>query len=137
MKRDSQRLFKYIQFLGFVTILQIQITEIFIVKLNSNNCRRASYALGVHGRSRVVLFKFQHFAGKDGPNVACILPDMYNIGCLIDQHSKSQCMFVIVSSFCWWSIFISYRWKTSTICNWNSSSKINATNTKWKTKNDN
>ena len=62
MKRDCYRLFKYIKFLKLVTVLQIQITEIVIVKLNSNCCRRASFALGVHGIFRVLLFKFKHKA---------------------------------------------------------------------------
>ena len=30
------------------------------MKSNSNGCRRASCALGVHGRSRVLLFEIQH-----------------------------------------------------------------------------
>ena len=60
MQRDFQRLFEHIQFLGFVTVLEIQIIEIVIVKLNSNGCQHASCALGVHGRSRVLLFEFQY-----------------------------------------------------------------------------
>ena len=60
MRNDSHRFFEYIQFLGLVTFLQIQITKIVIVKLNSNGCRRASCALGVHGKSKVLLFEFQH-----------------------------------------------------------------------------
>ena len=30
------------------------------MKLNSNGCQRASCALGVYSKSRVLLFKFQH-----------------------------------------------------------------------------
>ena len=36
MRRDSQRLVEYIQYLGLVTVLQIQIIEIVIMKSNSN-----------------------------------------------------------------------------------------------------
>ena len=51
---------KYIQFLGLVMVLQIQIIEIIIVKLNSNGCRRASCALGLLVRSKVLRFEFEH-----------------------------------------------------------------------------
>ena len=59
MRRNAQRLFDHIEFLGPARVLQTQITETVIVKVNSKNCRRASCALGVHVRSRVSLFEFQ------------------------------------------------------------------------------
>ena len=59
MRRDSQRLFLRIQFIGSTWVLYIQNSGIFFLKSNSNGGQRASCALGVHGISRVLLFDIQ------------------------------------------------------------------------------
>ena len=95
MRRDSQRLFLHSQFLGLVTVLWIQITEIVIVKLNSNGCRRASCscALGVHGKSRVLLlFKFQNNSHwVINYCLKCVSPLLYFS--IVKYHNKKICSF--------------------------------------------
>ena len=61
MRRNSQRLFDHIQLLVLATVLQIEITETIIVKINSKIYRRASCALDVYGISRLLLFKVQQW----------------------------------------------------------------------------